>query len=307
MESQAPPGQAPQEIRAVTINFTPEVGSDDVLIAAPVVPDGREGNTVFARTLRPDESGDGIPVVVNPAAGEQLAFRPGSLLISIRDIDRHSKPGPTGYAPITNTLWTWLMIGEPARPDLFRYLLAAARRLDGTHDLLVQIYETMANGSKGFIGRRAQWFRAVSIAEILAVALGRSIDLLDGLPRHFSITLSLPPVIEAKKRAIREIRNAFEHIEDRALGQVHRKPHPDALTVFDQREFITQGVLRYGTHALDMRTELPQILLLARTFIYNVAVSVAGPARQVDAEMRFFAPQAPNGPTPDIDEKKARA
>lgn len=68
---QADQGQEPIEIRALSLNLTPEVGADDVLVAVRIVPDGREGKVVFARTLRPEEDDDGTPVVVNPALGER--------------------------------------------------------------------------------------------------------------------------------------------------------------------------------------------------------------------------------------------
>ena len=153
----------PVEIRALSLNLTPEVSADDMLVAVRVVPDGRDGNIVLARSLRPGEKDDGTPVVVKPALGERLQLRPGSVQISIRDVDRYAKQGPDGYAPITNTIWTYLSIGNPARPELLHYLLAAARRLDGTHTLLVEISNLLASPSGGFISRREQLYRSSSI------------------------------------------------------------------------------------------------------------------------------------------------
>lgn len=281
----------PVEIRALSLNLTPEVDADDMLVAVRVVPDGRDRNIVLARSLRLGEGDDGTPVVVNPALGERLQLRPGSVQISIRDVDRYAKQGPDGYAPITNTIWTYLSIGDPVGPELFRYLLAAARRLDGTHALLAEISSIVTDLSGGFIGRREQFYRAISIAEILTVALGRSVDLLDGIRQHFSVGPSLPAILDSKKDSIRQIRNAFEHIEDRALGQVHGRPHPDALTVFEQHDFVAQGKLTYGSHSLDLRVEVPQMLVEARQYIYDVAVDVAGPTREMARLVEFFGPE----------------
>lgn len=288
MAEQESQRQEPLEIKSLSLNLTPDTGADDALVAVRIVPEGRKGNVVFARSLRPEEDDDGTPVVVNPALGERLQFRSGAIQISIRDVDRHAKPEPDGYAPITNTIWTWLSIGNPVDPKLFRYLLATARRLDGTHGLLAQTASIMANLSGGFIGRREQLYRAISLAEILTVALGRSVDLLDGLPQQFSVTQPLPALINLKKGSIRQIRNAFEHIEDRALGQVRGKPHLDALTVFEQRDFVGQGKLTYGPHSLDLRAEVPQMLMEARQYIYGVAVEVAGPLRKLAPTIEFF-------------------
>jgi|SRR5215204_667648 len=204
MAEREDPTQGPIEIRAISLNLTPEVGADDALVAVRLIPDGRDGNVVFARSLRPDEKDDDTPVVVDPALGERLRIPPRSIQISIRDVDKSAKAEPDGYAPITNTIWTWLSIGDPVAQELFLYLLAAARRLDGTHALLVQVADILDNLSGGFIGRREQAFRAISIAEILTVALGRSVDLLDGLQQRFSVSPSLPTTINSKKDSIRK-------------------------------------------------------------------------------------------------------
>ena len=76
------------EIRALSINVSEQVGADDILLLVPIVPDGHEGNVVFARTLRFGELNPDIPVVVSPEIGEKLQFRSGSIEISIHDIDR---------------------------------------------------------------------------------------------------------------------------------------------------------------------------------------------------------------------------
>ena len=43
-----------------------------------------------------------------------------------------AEPTETGYAPLAPTLWTWLSIGSESQIR-FRYLLAAARRLDAAN------------------------------------------------------------------------------------------------------------------------------------------------------------------------------
>jgi hypothetical protein len=278
----------PVEIRAISINFTPNVGADDLLLAVRVVPDGREGKVLFGRTLRPDEVDDDRPIVIDATAGESLQFRPGSVRFSIYDADRYGETGPDGYKPITNTIWTWLSFGSPTQPALFRHLLAGARRLDGAHALLADMTRVITNLSGGFIGKRSQIYQALAMAEILIVSVGRTVDLLDGLATRFGVTVPLPPLIESKKAGIREMRNAFEHIEDRALGQVRGHPHPDALSVFEQRAFLSQGKLTYAAHSLDLRSELPQIMLTARQYVFEVASSVAGEARDMAVTVEFF-------------------
>ena len=92
----------------ISINLGPIVGANDFLAGVRVVPTGREGNRVYGRTLNPGEadSGEGIPLEV----GETLEFPAGSICVTMADVDRYSKPDPSGYAPVANTVWTWLAI-----------------------------------------------------------------------------------------------------------------------------------------------------------------------------------------------------
>ena len=117
--------------------------------------------------------------------------------------------------------------GGPADKRVFNYLLATARRLDGTHVLLGHFWQLITTDPVNLATGRKRMFEVLSIAEILLVPLGRVFDLIDGLGKHLHVPLPLPPEIEERKLAVRELRNACEHIEDRALGQVRGLPHPD--------------------------------------------------------------------------------
>jgi hypothetical protein len=253
-----------------------------------IVPDGRDGKVVFARTLLVGESDPGVPVIVDPAAGETLQFRPGSVEISISHIDQHAQRDADGFAPISNTLWTWLTIGSPVSIQVFHHLFAAGRRLDGTHSLLVDVIGRMESLSGGFIQRRQQAFEAFALAEILIVALGRTTDLAERLRITFNVNTILPDQLSSKIGPIRDLRNAFEHIEDRAIGQVRGKPHPDAYSVFDQREFSANGVLSYGTHRISLRNDVAPLLLGIRKYLLEVAIEFAGPSKQIAAPIQFF-------------------
>ncbi len=119
-------------VRYVSMNRTSQVGAADHFVSVRVVPDGRDGTTVFARTLHPGEVDLDEPVVFSPALGERLVFRK-ECRIRIRDVDRLVKSDETGYASVTNTMWTWLHLSGKATPQQVRFALATARRLDGTH------------------------------------------------------------------------------------------------------------------------------------------------------------------------------
>lgn len=109
----------PVEIRFLSVNVTPDVGANDSLVAVRVVPAGRDGTKVYGRTLKPGEVDLGTPVTYDPYAGEKLHFGPGSVQITIQDVDRMAKPGPDGYATISNTVWTWFKCRGTDRPRTF--------------------------------------------------------------------------------------------------------------------------------------------------------------------------------------------
>ena len=102
----------------------------DFLFAGRLVPAGREGSKVFARSLRPGEEDTGEGVKVGP--GEELIIRAGDLSISSSEIDAQSPAGLGGYAPVANTVWTWYRIVNE-QVGFFLYVFAMARRLDAAH------------------------------------------------------------------------------------------------------------------------------------------------------------------------------
>ena len=204
------------------------------------------------------------------------------------DVDRESTPGPDGYAPLANTIWTWLHI--PPYPDekLFNYLFATARRLDTAHDLCVTAINLLKEqpAATSFPGR-AKFFRAWGHAELTCIALYRAIKMVQEFPSEFSSLVAVPKTMLALFPALEEIRNSFEHIEDRAKGQVRHKPHQDAITAFDQSALLQSGILRYAGHSLDLRKEAIPALIAGRQQLFDVAVEQSGPAKEVNQIVRF--------------------
>jgi len=113
--------------------------------------------------------------------------------------------------------------------------------------------------------------------------------MLQQIPTKFSVDLQLPATITRKALALREIRNAFEHIEDRALGKVRGKTDADALSIFDQRDLFTRGVLTYASHSLALRSEVLPMLVHARRAAFETAVQVSGPACVLNVGLAWSA------------------
>ena len=270
----------------ISINLGPQVGDGDFLAGVRVVPAGRKGNRVYGRTLNHGEpdSGEGIPLEV----GETLEFPAGSVSVTMADVDRYSEPGPDGYAPVANTVWTWLSI-PPFESDqtFINYLLAAARRLDAAHMDCSRALHVLTDqpAEKGFRAREAM-FRALGDAESMCVALGRGIQMIARASSTILSSTAVPPEIRSIENKVKTMRDAFEHIDERALGVARRENSSAALSVFDQSDFFTLGVLRYADYSLDIRTEVVPALISGRQFIVEAATR-AGLRKTINAPIEW--------------------
>lgn len=278
----------PQEVRAISLNLTPEVGANDSLIWIKVVPDSRDGSIVYGRSPLPQEKDLDLPIIFYPENGEELRFKPGSILFSIIDIDKHATKYEDGYSSITNTLWTWLIIGSPSNMVIFRLLLATARRLDAAHSLLIDILKRRDNIQGSFIFQRESAFDALALAEIFIITLSRSINLVYKIKGCAKSLTDLPLEVRKIKKTIEEMRNAFEHIDDRAFGRVKKNINFEATSIFEQHEFIPEGKLSYLHYKIDLIKEAPRLLVLIREYLFQVAVEFHGSIRICTQPISFF-------------------
>ena len=269
-------------ITYLSVNQGPNVGDNDAWIGVRVVPVGRDGKSIFARTLNEGEPDSGEGIIVQPG-DERIVFPPGNLTITIKDIDRESRPRPDGYAAVSNTAWTWLTIrdwigeGLSRREELFRCLFASARRLDTAHNLCLNLLEELGERpDEPFIKTRARLYRALGYAELMCVAFNRAAIMIDLISSQFATSTAVPANVVEIMPQLKAIRNAFEHIEERALGNVRGKPDPDALSIFDQIDLFNSGVIRYSGHSLDLTADMVPAFIASRKFIFEVAREKAG-------------------------------
>lgn len=262
-------------IAAVTLNSTGETGRvDDLLTWVRVVPVRREGNMVFGRTLKHGEPDDGRRVHLRP--GDDFSIEEGNLILELDAIDEKESVGFTGdeYVPITPVLWTWMAIGAGHGDGKVRYLLAAARRLDAANVLLGDVERRRKIlAQDGLTGPRIrrELFGLISAVELAVVAVGRVCDMIEKASTLLNSTIPLPPTVAAKREAINAIRNAYEHIEDRAMGTVHGQPNPDALTIFNHADLLQHDSISYGLFSLDLSVEMPALIAESRQFLKDVA------------------------------------
>ena len=279
-----------RELKMIGVHLGPEVNSSSCLVQIRVVPDLRVGNLVYGRSLRPGEpdNGQGISIF----DGMSLSFPVGSIRITIADVERHSEFKAGGYAPTANVVWTWLTLPPKADQQVFtKYLLGASRRIDEGHahcqralSHLNHLQEMDSTSSKGKAPTNRKWkppqaaFRAREsaaeawgAAESMCVSLSRVVGMIADAQRTIGTTVAAPVEIVRVKRAATAIRNAVEHIDERAAGRARREHQDDAVSIFDQTDLFTAGVLRYTGHKLDIRQDVVPALIAGRRFILEAA------------------------------------
>ena len=282
-----------EPITYISLHLGPNTGANDAVIGVRVVPDRKVGNVVYARTLNDGELDTDEAITLD--VGEKLVCPPGSVKVTIRDVDRYAKLHPDGYAAATNTVWTWLQIPPHSDETFFNYLLAVSRRLDMTHALcLGTLSELGERPDEPFIRTRERIFGALGNAELMCISLNRVIEMIRKTQTYFrEVQTAVPEDVEDLREAVRAIRNAFEHIDERAMGRTRWENEGDAAAIFDQSDLVSCGVLRYADHALDLRNHVVPTLIVARKFIYDV-ITEAGTAKTVNQAIEFL-PVSENG------------
>ena len=74
---------------------------------------------------------------------------------------------------------------------------------------------------------------------------------------------------------------------ERAMGQARHEQQTDALSIFNQIQFVTSGVLRYAGYSLDLRSQVIPALIASRKFIFDVAIERGGRAKTVNVPIDF--------------------
>ena len=266
------------------LHTTGEVGcKEDILTWVRVVPDCRNGSTVYGRTLGSDEPDTGLAPQLRP--GDNFAFRAGSLVLSVDNVDISAATKfEDGYSSIANTVYTWLSLypnlNSKIIPKEVSYLLlSVARRLDASHEGFSLLHsklkelETVEYG----IRQRNLIFEIVGLVEIAIVAMNRAFQMADRLGNHFPLSTPFPTSVKDKLVAIKNMRDAYEHIDNRAFGLAGQKskPHPDALSVFNFERLFQEGIATYGSYELDIYNEAIQLLIDTRQYLKDATSELA--------------------------------
>lgn len=269
-------------VHSTSINTTPTVGdTEGFVIGIPIVEVRRDDDAkvVVARTWRLAEPKPTQRLRL--PLGYQLTFAPGDVVVELEWIDQMFPPDADGYAPLTNTIWTWMTIGPaPGSETLTRYLLAAARRLDAAHRNFQRIRERLDAFDSHGPGpiTRLGLFEIVGDIETTIIALSRAVDMAIQLGGLAEITTPVPASLNALVTVLTKIRNAYEHIEDRARGNINKRPDPQALTIFNWTSLIAEDAITYAGERLEL-SDVPGLVRDTRAFLK----AVAGEGKQVVA------------------------
>ena len=242
-------------------NFDPQF-----MLGGRLIPTKREGNKVYARTLRWGEDDPGETVHLE--TGDQLIIPAGDLVIDTRQIDSMSPVGVGGYAPVSNTVWTWYRIARDD-PEYVNFISGLALKLDSAHNSWAEAIQAHEDATKeqGINGRIGM-FTALAGAQAAVIALDRAIIMVEALTRNYCPGLAVPQNTVKIKEAAHQLRRSFEHIDERAQGKVAPgKEDISAWSIFDQSDFMANGVLRYQDFSLDFNDEVRLALLSCRETI----------------------------------------
>lgn len=255
-------------ISHIGIHSSAEAGAiADLVHSMRVVPVRRDGTTVYARSLRLGEPDNGARLHIRP--GDNIVFEAGAIVAELEAIDAREDVTESGYVPLAGVLSAWFHIGsQDWAPEVVRYALAAARRLDMANELLVDAFalEEEVNAEPRMPGpqMRRRLYKVLGCVELAVISLGRGIAMVLEFPSKFGISCETSETLRSAQQALKAIRNAYEHIDDRALGNIRGTPSEDALTIFDFERLLREDVVVYGAHTLGLSTEVPRLLAEAR-------------------------------------------
>lgn len=285
----ANPETADRELKCISIHLGPEITGTNFLARVRVVPERREENIVYGRSLGVGEvdSGEGIPVFDDMS----VRFPVGSIRVTVADVDAHSESDANGYAPVANAIWTWLALPpKEGNQTVINYLLATARRLDEAYShccRALRHLDTPPNET-AFRAREAA-SEALGATESMCVALSRATRMIGQARETVGGATTVPNEVREIEASVHAIRDAFEHIDERVFGKARREDAISARSIFDQTGLFVDGTLHYAGYSLDVRRQVVPALVAGREFVVRVA-RVGGCTKIVPVPVELDAP-----------------
>ena len=114
---------------------------------------------------------------------------------------------------------------------------------------------------------------AATPAELSASPAARPVKLRSvdsGLEERFDLGLQIPEEIDSLSATLLRMRNALEHIDERAMGEAKDGTADSAMSIFLQPHFVDQGVLIYAGGGMSFTKGVPVALGHCREVIMSV-------------------------------------
>ena len=242
-------------------------GGSNFLYAARLVEMKREGNTVYARTMRRGEEDTGKGIHFD--SGRRLVIPKGEMVIDCRDVDEYHNPVGLGdYRPIANTSGH----GASSRRSDWTSSFSSSR-LHGGQMPRIRFGRPLS----GHATRHAKDRAAYRLGKRTSRRWRRQRCLsspwdrmVERLVKEFCPGLSVPDGVAETRDAVKAMRDAFEHIDERAEGKVKiNELHPEALTIFNQPDFVASSMLRYRQDQLNFESQVIRALVDCRELIMD--------------------------------------
>jgi hypothetical protein len=190
-------------------------------------------------------------------------------------LDLSPPPKPDGYKEVAYALQAWAAItGYHGRRDHFWLVLMAARRLDSAHRQLERTragLDDLKNPKGSPQQRAAATLAVIGDAQLTMVALYRAASASQRVAG--AVTVPFPSLVTRKMRTLEELRHAFEHVDDRALGFVSRGVRNERAAwnsiVSGGRAVISARRVRYRRWSLGLDQPATDLCVALRRFLRN--------------------------------------
>jgi hypothetical protein len=189
---------------------------------------------------------------------------------------------PDGYLPITLALGLWAGLYGVPRGEPYRYLWSAAMRLDTAHRTIERARVEIDAYHRSPSGAPEDALGILGDVQVAIVALHRAVEMARAIPTLFGpVSVTFPRSVEDKREALEQLRDAYEHIDERARGRIDRAGTVDlreAESLFINAEFgkplIETGTVQYRLWSLDIHDETTSICRAVRKFLHNAYIEI---------------------------------
>ncbi len=202
-----------------------------------------------------------------------------------KPISLSEPPRPDGYEPLGIGLMSYAGLAGFPREEAFWYIVSAARRLDTAH----RLFEHVRQGLDSYQGSQEnieELFAVLGSVELAMVALHRAVDMAYRAGNQLGATTTWPAKVEGKREAIAQLRNGYEHIDDRALGKIgsgkkaynKKQAHTLFANVYGQGDLgaslIRDRELTYRGWSLGIDAEATELFKAVRKYLRDAGVEI---------------------------------